>query len=82
MSMRERALAPQTLDADPLDVDAGRGHDARLQAAMRAKPDDVARLRLQGARDCERRINVSARAASHNEYWSARLISCGDLACG
>ena len=70
--MASSAFAPQALDADPLDVDAGRGHDARLEAAMRAKPDNVTRLRLQRTRDGERRIDVSTGAASHDEYGRSR----------
>jgi hypothetical protein len=62
----ERTLAPQSLDTDPLNLDTGCRNNARLQSAMRAKPDNFARLSLEGTRNSERRINVSARATSHN----------------
>ena len=39
---RQDALAAQATYADPFHADTGSGHDARLQAAVRAEPDDIA----------------------------------------
>ncbi len=59
------ALAAQALDLDPFDRVAGGGHEPRLDAALRAEPDDLAPP-AQRARDRERREHMPASAARHD----------------
>jgi hypothetical protein len=59
------SLAAQALDLDPFNGVTGRGHEARLDAALGAEPHDVA-TRAQLARDRERREHVASGAARHD----------------
>jgi hypothetical protein len=69
---RHARHAPQTLAAqranrDPFDVEAGRGHHARLQAVACAEPDDVHAEFAQAARHRECGKNVPAGTAGHDQ---------------
>jgi len=61
------AFAAQAAHAQPLDRYAGGRHQPRLDAAPRAEPHDVVAALLQDTRGGERRENVPARAACHDE---------------
>ena len=69
---RRHALATQAADAQPLDRDALRGDQSRLDAALRAEPDDVVAAAAQHARRRERREHVPAGAARHDQGHVAR----------
>ncbi len=68
------ALAAQPAHAEPLDRNACGRHEARLDAALRAEPDDVVAAPLQHARRRERREDVAAGAASHDQCDLARHV--------
>ena len=68
------ALAAQATHAEPFDRDARRRHEARLDALVRAEPDDVVAMTLQYARGGQRREDVTTRAACHDECHSARHL--------
>ncbi len=66
-SQFQQALAAQAADAEPLDRDVLGRHQARLEPAARAEPDDAPRARAQHARQRQRREHVPAGAAGHDQ---------------
>jgi hypothetical protein len=65
------ALAAQSADADPLDLDVLRRNELRLEPALCAEPHRLVAALAQYARSSERRKNVTAGAARHDEHGAA-----------
>ncbi len=61
------AFAAQPAHADPFDLDVLRRHELRFQPALRAEPHRLVAAFAQHARSRERRENVPAGAARHDE---------------
>ncbi len=61
------ALAANAADGQPLDRDALLRHHARLEASLSSEPHHFVGLRTQQTSQGERREDVSARAAGHDQ---------------
>ncbi len=63
----QESLPAHATDGQPLDRDAFRRNDARLETVFRSEPDDIKRLRAQQTCQRERREHVTAGAAGHDQ---------------
>ncbi len=68
------ALAAQTLDADPLHLEAMLGHQPGLHAALGADPEHLHPLRAQQLRDGEGGKDMTAGSTGHDTYARAHRI--------
>ena len=63
----EQAVATQPGNADPVDLDAGARHQFRFQPASRSEPADRQAAFAQPRRDRQRREDMTAGAAGHDD---------------
>ncbi len=72
---RAEPLAAQSADRDPFDGQPFGRHEPRLDALSRAVPDDAAAARAELARERERREDVPARAAGHDDHGARHVVT-------